>query len=256
MTSTASDAFEARWAELRTLLSPEVQGPFDVFVTDIVSAFRATQRSTVAPPTEIVTLNVGGTRFATSRETLLRFEDSYFHALLQWPPTDNGEYVLDFDPIMTYFRSGHLPLNRIPGDAQADFYKLVDFLHAGDTVMAKQRGSNAFVGAVATMPLRRFCVSAKTASSFEVGYCPREAAGKIHAAFKAYPAQSPGPLPPVVVPPLDETTVLVTRDDDSISFQVNGVLLDQHCTDVPSTLVLYPAARLWNVVLQRLEITT
>ncbi|KDO16510.1 hypothetical protein SPRG_17973, partial [Saprolegnia parasitica CBS 223.65] len=241
LTSTASDAFEARWAELRTLLSPEVQGPFDAFVTDIVSALRDTQRSRVAAPTEIVTLNVGGTRFATLRETLLRFEDGYFHALLQWPPNDNGEYFLDFDPalfapIMTYLRSGHLPLDHIPGDAQADFYKLFDFLQlpplaawdaahchddillsAGDAVMGKQRGSNAFVGAVAVTPLRRFCVSAKTASSFEVGYCPREAsreegttvhgyvlsieihsAGEIHAVLKAYPAKSPKPLPPVV----------------------------------------------------------
>ncbi|EQC32973.1 hypothetical protein SDRG_09498 [Saprolegnia diclina VS20] len=287
--STTSDAFEARWAELRTLLSSEVLGPFDTCATDVASALRDMQRSRA--PTKIVTLNVGGTRFATFHETLLRFEGSYFHALLQWPPTENGEYFLDFDPalfapIMTYLRSGHLPLDSLAGGARDDFFELYDYLQlpplaawdpthchddvllsAGDTVLAKQRGFNAFVGAVAVTPLRRFCVSDNSVF-VEVGYCPRDSsrkadatvhgyvlsieidsAGEIHAVLKAYPAEAAQPLPPIFVPPFkattSATTVVVTRDDESISFEVNGVLLNQRFSDVPSAL--YPMTRLWNV---------
>ncbi|KAF0711992.1 hypothetical protein AaE_012163, partial [Aphanomyces astaci] len=41
----------------------------------------------------IITLNVGGTTFQTSKDTLLRGEGTYFHALLgsgQWKP-EGGE---------------------------------------------------------------------------------------------------------------------------------------------------------------------
>ncbi|RHZ17315.1 hypothetical protein DYB37_013847 [Aphanomyces astaci] len=52
----------------------------------------------------IVTLNVGGTTFQTSKATLLRWEGTYFHALLgsgRWKP-DGDAYFLDLDP--TLFR--------------------------------------------------------------------------------------------------------------------------------------------------------
>jgi len=62
-----------------------------------------------------VKLNVGGRAFTASRATLLRWEGTYFHALLgsgQWEPCgDDGAYFIDrdagpFEAIMTSLRSG------------------------------------------------------------------------------------------------------------------------------------------------------
>eukprot|EP00419_Tripos_fusus_P085688 CAMPEP_0172861458 /NCGR_PEP_ID=MMETSP1075-20121228/72670_1 /TAXON_ID=2916 /ORGANISM="Ceratium fusus, Strain PA161109" /LENGTH=322 /DNA_ID=CAMNT_0013709597 /DNA_START=27 /DNA_END=991 /DNA_ORIENTATION=- len=62
-----------------------------------------------------VKLNVGGRGFTASRSTLLRWEGTYFHALLgsgQWEPCgDDGAYFIDrdagpFEAIMASFRSG------------------------------------------------------------------------------------------------------------------------------------------------------
>lgn len=62
-----------------------------------------------------VKLNVGGRAFTASRSTLLRWEGTYFHALLgsgQWEPCgDDGAYFIDrdagpFEAVMASFRSG------------------------------------------------------------------------------------------------------------------------------------------------------
>ncbi|RHY43676.1 hypothetical protein DYB30_014157 [Aphanomyces astaci] len=48
----------------------------------------------LANPPNIVTLDVGGTIFKTSKANLLRVEGSYFHALLgsgQWKPDSPGD---------------------------------------------------------------------------------------------------------------------------------------------------------------------
>src|SRR5690349_7691035 len=42
-----------------------------------------------------VKLNVGGTLFVTTRETLLSIENTFFHAMLvseKWKPDEDGEY--------------------------------------------------------------------------------------------------------------------------------------------------------------------
>jgi hypothetical protein len=59
-----------------------------------------------------ITLNVGGTRFFTSKATLLNEPNSYFHALLEsgaFNPDEAGEYFIDrnprlFEPILDYWR--------------------------------------------------------------------------------------------------------------------------------------------------------
>ncbi|OQR93979.1 hypothetical protein THRCLA_08290 [Thraustotheca clavata] len=65
----------------------------------------------------IITLDVGGTIFRTSKETLLRLDGTYFQAMLGsgcWQPdTDTGAYFIDIDPIhfdrvMVYLRTGEL----------------------------------------------------------------------------------------------------------------------------------------------------
>ena len=65
-----------------------------------------------------VTLNVGGTHFVTMRSTLLRFENTYFSALLgtegRWKSEEeDGSYFLDrnpmgFDYVLDYMRDGDL----------------------------------------------------------------------------------------------------------------------------------------------------
>ncbi|PRP85000.1 hypothetical protein PROFUN_07288 [Planoprotostelium fungivorum] len=62
-----------------------------------------------------VNLNVGGTRFTTTKETLLQLEDTYFSAMLansdHFKPEDDGSYFIDrspkyFEIILQYLRSG------------------------------------------------------------------------------------------------------------------------------------------------------
>lgn len=61
-----------------------------------------------------VSLNVGGRIFTASEDTFLRWEDTYFHAMLScnaWQPDEDGTYFVDRDPdyfghIMTALRSG------------------------------------------------------------------------------------------------------------------------------------------------------
>ncbi|CAK4709944.1 hypothetical protein LEN26_000580 [Aphanomyces euteiches] len=66
---------------------------------------------------ELIVLNVGGTLFKTSRETLLRMEGTYFHAMLGsrcWMPDNPPNiYFIDTDPthfdrILAFLRSGDL----------------------------------------------------------------------------------------------------------------------------------------------------
>jgi hypothetical protein len=46
---------------------------------------------------DMITLNVGGTLFVTTKSTLLRIEGSYFHAMFAsgaWLPNEKGNYIL------------------------------------------------------------------------------------------------------------------------------------------------------------------
>ncbi|KAG9406361.1 hypothetical protein AC1031_002681 [Aphanomyces cochlioides] len=75
---------------------------------------RRVQENIEAAPS-VITLDVGGTLFKTSKATLLNVEDSYFHAMLGsglwYPDGPNNTYFLDLDPItfhhvMAYLRTG------------------------------------------------------------------------------------------------------------------------------------------------------
>lgn len=82
-------------------------------------------------------LNVGGRTFATAKENLLRWEGTYFHALLgggKWQPCDDGTYFIDRDPdlfgrIMASFRTGKVvDLTGVPDAeqlrAELDYFQL------------------------------------------------------------------------------------------------------------------------------------
>ncbi|KAG9400118.1 hypothetical protein AC1031_011028 [Aphanomyces cochlioides] len=94
----------------------------------------------IANTPNIITLDVGGTIFKTSKETLLRFEGSYFHALLgsgQWKPdTPNAAYFLDLDAslfrrIMLYLRTGELSFNGLCGWECKELKSIVEYLNLG-----------------------------------------------------------------------------------------------------------------------------
>lgn len=68
-----------------------------------------------------IVLDVGGTRFATSKSSLLRFPGTYFTGLLgsgKWKPEDDGSYFIDrnpkgFDYVLDYLRSGELDVANV-----------------------------------------------------------------------------------------------------------------------------------------------
>lgn len=92
----------------------------------------------------IVTLNVGGTLFTTSKTTLLSNKDSFFTQLLDSNFTidkdEQGHIFIDRDPkhfptILNYLRDGRQVLTAIPNDVklrhqiaiEAKFYNLKEF---------------------------------------------------------------------------------------------------------------------------------
>jgi len=89
---------------------------FTFFFSDLVEAEITKRLEKVA---QRIVLDVGGQRFATSRETLLRIPDTYFTALLghdQWLPEADGSYFIDRNPIgfqqfLHYLRTGELFLD-------------------------------------------------------------------------------------------------------------------------------------------------
>ncbi|ETV96970.1 hypothetical protein H310_09821 [Aphanomyces invadans] len=72
-------------------------------------------KQTAVHAPDLIMLNVGGTTFETSKDTLLRVEGSYFHALLEsgaWQPDSAAHaYFLDMNPTL--------------------FRRVVNFLHTG-----------------------------------------------------------------------------------------------------------------------------
>ncbi|RHY28723.1 hypothetical protein DYB32_006337 [Aphanomyces invadans] len=88
----------------------------------------------------IVTLDVGGTIFKTSKDTLLSVEGSYFHALLGsglWEPTSTGSYFLDLDPhlfrrVFVYLRTGKLSWNHLSYVELKELNAMMDYLKLSD----------------------------------------------------------------------------------------------------------------------------
>ncbi|KAG9400119.1 hypothetical protein AC1031_011029 [Aphanomyces cochlioides] len=89
----------------------------------------------------IITLDVGGTIFKTSKETLLRFEGSYFHALLgsgQWKPdSPNEAFFLDVDAgyfgrILRYLRTGELSFHGLCSLERDELKTTLEYLSLTD----------------------------------------------------------------------------------------------------------------------------
>jgi hypothetical protein len=84
---------------------------------------------------DVVTLNVRGSLFSTFKETLMRFEYSYFYGLLnsgQFLPGPDGSYFIDRSPeyfglIMDYLRTGELCKKRLTKWDIEDLEKELDY---------------------------------------------------------------------------------------------------------------------------------
>jgi hypothetical protein len=82
-----------------------------------------------------VTLDVGGKTFSTFKETLMRFENTYFCGLLnsgRFDPGPDGNYFIDrspvhFELIMTYFRTGEISKNELKPWEIEDLKKELDY---------------------------------------------------------------------------------------------------------------------------------
>ncbi len=109
---------------------------------------------------DVITLDIGGALFRTTKSTLLKMEGSYFHAMLasaEWLPNEKGKYrhlsvlilsdivnvghyFIDMDPtyfgrIMTYLRSGNLSYEGLTSKETAEFNKVVDYFQLRPTVL-------------------------------------------------------------------------------------------------------------------------
>jgi len=85
-----------------------------------------------------IKLNIGGTKFTTTKSTLLSIKDTYFYAMLssgRWTPDEDGEYFIDRNPkcfeiILDYLRSGNLDLRGLDPDTlyrleqDLDYYQI------------------------------------------------------------------------------------------------------------------------------------
>eukprot|EP01006_Ploeotia_vitrea_P012798 TRINITY_DN33775_c0_g1_i1.p1 TRINITY_DN33775_c0_g1~~TRINITY_DN33775_c0_g1_i1.p1 ORF type:complete len:327 (-),score=19.94 TRINITY_DN33775_c0_g1_i1:64-1044(-) len=90
---------------------------------------------------KIVSLDIGGSIFKATEETLLREPDSFFYAMLhsgQWKPDEGtGNYFIDrspkaFDVILEYLRCGQAPTSLTPQKREVlqrdiDFYGIHSF---------------------------------------------------------------------------------------------------------------------------------
>eukprot|EP01127_Copromyxa_protea_P009786 TRINITY_DN2327_c0_g1_i2.p1 TRINITY_DN2327_c0_g1~~TRINITY_DN2327_c0_g1_i2.p1 ORF type:complete len:279 (-),score=37.88 TRINITY_DN2327_c0_g1_i2:154-990(-) len=109
--------------DLPTTEPEETNTPEDHEVSSILSPYFCSQQ---------VTLNIGGTKYDTTKQTLLSKESTFFAGLLQFPGNQDKVYFfIDrdgewFAPILSYFRTGelyipsHMPISRVL--CEANFY--------------------------------------------------------------------------------------------------------------------------------------
>eukprot|EP01117_Protostelium_nocturnum_P008590 TRINITY_DN3085_c0_g1_i1.p1 TRINITY_DN3085_c0_g1~~TRINITY_DN3085_c0_g1_i1.p1 ORF type:complete len:405 (+),score=130.82 TRINITY_DN3085_c0_g1_i1:1114-2328(+) len=82
-----------------------------------------------------ISLDVGGKIFAASKDTLLRFKDTYFSGLLQsehWQPDKDGRYFIDRNPknfaiVLDYLRSGALKISKLNKEEKEDLINDFDY---------------------------------------------------------------------------------------------------------------------------------
>ncbi|RHY20324.1 hypothetical protein DYB25_008529 [Aphanomyces astaci] len=100
------------------------------------------QQNMARAPT-IVTLDVGGTIFKTSKDTLVRVKGSYFHVLLGsglWPPDSGGDaYFLDLDPTLfrcalMFMRTGTtMSTDGLTTIERHEFHAMMEYLNEAPT---------------------------------------------------------------------------------------------------------------------------
>ncbi|RHZ19962.1 hypothetical protein DYB37_007085 [Aphanomyces astaci] len=98
----------------------------------------------VANVPSVITLNVGGTIFQTAKDTLLRVEGSYFHALLgsgMWNPTPGmgGAYFLDLDPVvfrrvLLFLRTGKVSTDGLNDLELTSFKSMMEYFQLHDSI--------------------------------------------------------------------------------------------------------------------------
>ncbi|OQR85562.1 hypothetical protein ACHHYP_11690 [Achlya hypogyna] len=141
-------SLETRWAVLKAELSTESQDAFAELICDLelemrelqmrkeaMLATEARMAAQAAVASDVVTLNVGGTKFSTARANLMRLEGSYFHAMLvseAWKPNAQGEYFLDVDPkhfgrLMRFIRTGEFTFGGLHPGEKREFRWLLDY---------------------------------------------------------------------------------------------------------------------------------
>eukprot|EP01130_Rhizamoeba_saxonica_P018678 TRINITY_DN9427_c0_g1_i1.p1 TRINITY_DN9427_c0_g1~~TRINITY_DN9427_c0_g1_i1.p1 ORF type:complete len:359 (+),score=77.66 TRINITY_DN9427_c0_g1_i1:41-1117(+) len=124
-------------AEICQQFSDEVQSKLEQFVN-----MKEAARVNIEKLSDVIVLNVGGTTFSTSRDTLLKDHSSYFYSMFgsgYWRPNENGEYFIDRDPthfryILNYLRDGKWDISKLPKLhveellVEADYYNLREIL--------------------------------------------------------------------------------------------------------------------------------
>lgn len=150
-----------------------------------------------------IKLDVGGRIFATAKANLLRFEGSYFHAMLasgHWKPDSDGAYFIDlnpkhFDRVLDYLRTGELSLAGLRPDQVQQLRKTLDYLQLSPVIIERlqwdpeQRGNlisladdnrvatsgtTTWQAVQSTTPCTRFNVRLVTGTNtVMVGFAPR-----------------------------------------------------------------------------------
>jgi len=82
-----------------------------------------------------IVFDVGGKRFATSKDTLLRFKDTYFYALFlreEWKPDSDDEYFIDRSPkhfgtILDFMRFGTIDFSDHSASEMKQIFQELDY---------------------------------------------------------------------------------------------------------------------------------
>ncbi|KDO21631.1 hypothetical protein SPRG_12871 [Saprolegnia parasitica CBS 223.65] len=246
----------------------------------VTPAMEARVAAAAMAAAEMVTLNVGGTCFATTRSNLLRFEGSYFSTMVEsalWQPNARGEYFIDmeptyFDRIVAYLRTGTLSFDGLASADVREFRRLLDYLqlsfvptewdpaYCGHSLQLQmhnlvvvQKGLG-WSSVLATAPSPFFSVRVLAHHHVDIGFTTRakfepNKGHALHPGFffgcergYAYSAHEKKPFPK------QRGKLIVTASFNQaareVSFEVNGHMLVSPFRLVPTDAPLYPIVRL------------
>ncbi|OQS07464.1 phosphatidylinositol kinase (PIK-5) [Thraustotheca clavata] len=138
----------SQWVDIKSTLPPEYEASLNKFILTLekeindltrdkesMANMEERMRAQARKAQSVITLNVGGVKFATSKENLLRLEGSLFHAMLtseEWQPNAQGEYFIDVDPqhfgrVMKLIRTGELYFDGLCPQEKHEFRWLLDY---------------------------------------------------------------------------------------------------------------------------------